>query len=167
MICPILEARAEMQKYFCSIFGSNENFKICFRNLLTFSFSYVVVHSFPSWLVWAEVKFMVHVALPKQPINPFKPVQQNRKQALRAYCPIYILCRLSYNVLNNTLGHSSLSYFIQIPRWILSISFQFQNFWTLLSLICQVFTKGQAISEAIFLGICSKNQRKKLSKFLP
>jgi hypothetical protein len=26
----ILEARAEISKYFCSFFGSNENFKICF-----------------------------------------------------------------------------------------------------------------------------------------
>ena len=32
-----LEARAEIQKYLCSFFGSNENFKICFRDLLTFS----------------------------------------------------------------------------------------------------------------------------------
>ena len=32
------EARAEIQKYFRSFFDSNENFKICFRDLLTFSF---------------------------------------------------------------------------------------------------------------------------------
>ena len=31
-----LEARAEIQKYFRSFFGSNENFNICFRDLLTF-----------------------------------------------------------------------------------------------------------------------------------
>ena len=37
MIWPILEARAEIEKYFLSFFGSNENFKICFRNQLTFS----------------------------------------------------------------------------------------------------------------------------------
>ena len=37
MIWPILEARAETQKYFRSFFGSNENFKICFREDLTFS----------------------------------------------------------------------------------------------------------------------------------
>ena len=36
MIWPILEARAEIQKYFGSFFGSNENFKICFPDLLTF-----------------------------------------------------------------------------------------------------------------------------------
>ena len=30
LIRPLLEARAEIQKYFHSIFGSNENFKICF-----------------------------------------------------------------------------------------------------------------------------------------
>ena len=30
------EARAEIQKYFCWFFGSNENFRICSRDLLTF-----------------------------------------------------------------------------------------------------------------------------------
>ena len=30
------EARAEIHKYFCSFFGSNEHFKICFPDLLTF-----------------------------------------------------------------------------------------------------------------------------------
>jgi hypothetical protein len=29
---PFNRARAEIEKYFCSIFGSNENFKICFRD---------------------------------------------------------------------------------------------------------------------------------------
>ena len=31
----VFEARADIQKYFCSCFGSNENFKIRFRDLLT------------------------------------------------------------------------------------------------------------------------------------
>ena len=45
-----------------------------------------------SWLVWAEIECTVHVSLPKQPINQFKPVQQSRYQVLRAYCPYtYIL----------------------------------------------------------------------------
>ena len=36
----------------------------------------------------------LHVALPKRPINQFKPVQQSKKQALRAYCPnIYTLLK--------------------------------------------------------------------------
>ena len=30
------EARAEIQKYFCSFFGSNENFRFCFRDLENF-----------------------------------------------------------------------------------------------------------------------------------
>ena len=30
---------------------------------------------------------MVQVALPKRSINKFEPVQQNRQQAKRAYCP--------------------------------------------------------------------------------
>ena len=37
---PSNRARAEIQKYFRSIFGSNENFKTCFRNLLTFRYSH-------------------------------------------------------------------------------------------------------------------------------
>ena len=32
MIRPILEARAEIQKYLRSFLGSNENSKICFRD---------------------------------------------------------------------------------------------------------------------------------------
>ena len=39
----------------------------------------------PSCLVWSEIKCKVHVTL--RPINQFKPVQQSRQQALRAYCP--------------------------------------------------------------------------------
>ena len=35
-----LETRAEIQKHFCSYFGANLNFKICFRDLLTFSETY-------------------------------------------------------------------------------------------------------------------------------
>ena len=37
MIWPLFSGKAEIQKYFHSFFGSNENFKICFRDLLTFS----------------------------------------------------------------------------------------------------------------------------------
>ena len=36
LIQPLLEARAEIQKYFRWFFGSNENFRICLRDLLTF-----------------------------------------------------------------------------------------------------------------------------------
>ena len=35
----------------------------------------------------SSVRYMLHVTLPKWPINPFKPVQQSRQQVLRAYCP--------------------------------------------------------------------------------
>ena len=34
-----------------------------------------LVHLIPSWLVWAEIKCIVHVALPKWPTNQFLPVQ--------------------------------------------------------------------------------------------
>ena len=51
MIWPcILEARAEIQKYFRSFFGSNENFKICFRDLLTFILLMTNYNTPLSWL---------------------------------------------------------------------------------------------------------------------
>ena len=37
MIWPILEAKAEIQKYFRSFFGSNEDIQMSFWNYLTFS----------------------------------------------------------------------------------------------------------------------------------
>ena len=46
-----------------------------------------MVNLIPSWLLLAEINSTVHVALPKPPINQFKPVQQSRQQTLRAYCP--------------------------------------------------------------------------------
>ena len=40
MISSILESyRAEIQKYFCAFLVSNENFEICFLDLLTFTSS--------------------------------------------------------------------------------------------------------------------------------
>ena len=37
LIWPLLEAKAEKQKYFGSFSGSNVNFQICFQDLLTFT----------------------------------------------------------------------------------------------------------------------------------
>ena len=39
MIWPILEARTKIQKYFCSLFGSNEDIQKSFWNELTFRWS--------------------------------------------------------------------------------------------------------------------------------
>ena len=50
---------------------------------LQFWYNYLIL----SWLVLVEIKCTVHVVLPKRPINQFKPVQQNKRQALRANCP--------------------------------------------------------------------------------
>ena len=58
---------------------------ILYQDIKLFSY-YVVVHLFPSWLFWAEIKCAVDVALPKRP-NQFKPVIQSRQQTFRAYCP--------------------------------------------------------------------------------
>ena len=38
-----------------------------------------LVHSIPSWLVWAKIEWVVH---------HFKPVQQSRQQAIRDYGPL-------------------------------------------------------------------------------
>ena len=46
-----------------------------------------VVHSIPSWQFLTEIKCTWHVALSKWAIDQFKPVQQSRQQALKAYCP--------------------------------------------------------------------------------
>ena len=41
----------------------------------------------PFWLVWVEIECTMHAALPRRPINQFKPVKQSRQQVLRFYCP--------------------------------------------------------------------------------
>ena len=57
-------------------------------NSKTFSkYSLALVHLIPSFLVWEEIKFMVHVAMAQRPMNQLKPVQQSRQQALISYCP--------------------------------------------------------------------------------
>ena len=56
-----------------------------------------LVNSIPFWLVLAEIECTAHVALPKRPINKFKPDQQRRKLALRAYYfKIYTLSQAQY-----------------------------------------------------------------------
>ena len=47
-----------MQKYFRSIFGSNENFKICFRDLLTFS-KYCLLGEGATFQIRILVEFVV------------------------------------------------------------------------------------------------------------
>ena len=51
-----------------------------------------MVDLIPSWLVWAEIECSLHVVLPKQAMNQFKPVQQSRHQTLRAYCHNIYIC---------------------------------------------------------------------------
>ena len=51
------------------------------------------VHLIPFWLVQAEIECTVHIALSIRPNNQFKPDQQSRQQAPKAYCSLtYILC---------------------------------------------------------------------------
>ena len=59
LIWHILEARAEIQKHFRSVFGSNENFKICFRDLLTLTgkdFTMILCYSATNLLFWHFVE---------------------------------------------------------------------------------------------------------------
>jgi hypothetical protein len=67
-----------------------QNIDLTVRSYLFFSFG-----RFNLFLasLGIDIECMVHVALPKWLMNQFKPVQQSRQQALRAYCPnIYIYC---------------------------------------------------------------------------
>ena len=53
---------------------------------------------FLAGLVSAEIKFTVHVALPKWPVKLHKQVQYSRKQSLRTYCPnIYTVFLAAYS----------------------------------------------------------------------
>ena len=49
------------------------------KALATLSFGTLI----PYGVVWAEIEYKVHVALPIGPINQFKPVQQSRQQTLK------------------------------------------------------------------------------------
>jgi hypothetical protein len=46
------------------------------------------VHLIPFWLVWSgqKIECTVHIALTKQPIKQFRPIQQCRQQAVIVYC---------------------------------------------------------------------------------
>ena len=75
---------------------------------LALSFSYVVIHSFPSWLIFlAEINCTVHTALPKWPKTSLICVQQSRQHALRAYFSNMLLYILLTNCFM-TKGLSSL-----------------------------------------------------------
>ena len=52
-----------------------------------FSYSLALVHLISSWLGSGEIECIMHVVLPKQPINKLKVIQQSRQQVLEAYCP--------------------------------------------------------------------------------
>ena len=56
-------------------------------------YSLALLHLIPSWLSWAEIECAAHVALPKQAMHQFNPVQQSRQ--LGTYCPnIYTVVSL-------------------------------------------------------------------------
>ena len=81
LIRPLLEAKAEIQKYFRCFFGSNENFRICFRYLiyliLTFRktvkvfFSETTFHDFDTSLIENNVAFVYFLKNPNLKIFYF------------------------------------------------------------------------------------------------
>ena len=75
LIGDYLLANAEIEKYFRSIFGSNENFKICFRDYLTFSCS-DFVHRFEDG-----------IKLKKKPYEIFSPSKKTTLLTPGLYCP--------------------------------------------------------------------------------
>ena len=69
-----------------------------------------------SWLVWTEIECHVHTALPKWPINQFKPDQQSRQHDAKSLLPWYL-----YMAWSETLGllanSPSSNKGMQIRRW--------------------------------------------------
>ena len=69
------DLRAAIQKYFRSFFGANENFKICFRDLLTFSNTNIYFLGDYSILLISAIKFTVPTITPKIALNGVKVPQ--------------------------------------------------------------------------------------------
>ena len=63
------------------------------RSQLLLCIMQLYIRFLPGWF-GAEIKYTQHVVLLKQPINQFNLVQQRRQQALRAYCPNTVACRV-------------------------------------------------------------------------
>ena len=99
----------------------------------------------PFCLVLADIKYIVHIALPKQPIDQFKQVIHNRKQELRASCPnIYTDFKITRHRNGGVVGeHCGLSFEI---AW-RSIC---QNFWKTHS--CTVLFKFWLLATCLFLN---------------
>ena len=58
------------------------------------------LHSIPSWLIWPKIEYTVHIALPKRPINQFKPVKETKGPK----------SLLSYNI------HTVILEVLEVPR---------------------------------------------------
>ena len=72
-----------------------------------------------SGLVLAEIENMVSVFLPKRLMSQFQPVQKNKQQALRAYCPNkYVLfweLSTELDIDRHLLGWFPLAYVVGVP----------------------------------------------------
>ena len=55
---PLFKTRAEIQKYFRSFFSSNKNFRICFRDLLTF-----ISGQFKNWRYYCTFYAIRHAGI--------------------------------------------------------------------------------------------------------
>ena len=66
----ILEARAEMQKYFRSCFGSNENLRICFRDLLTL-YQWYPKYLYIAILIWSDIMAFFYICKKETSLKVF------------------------------------------------------------------------------------------------
>ena len=92
----------------------NDDLAVQYKDVHVLAYSYVMVHSLPSWSV-IEIKCTFHVTLPKCPINKSELDQQSRQQPLRAYCPnVYTVPKRlqSLHILVTTIAKI-------LPAWLL------------------------------------------------
>ena len=69
----------------------------------------------------AEIKFTLHVALPKRPINQFKPVQKSKQQ--RAYCSNIYTVKKGLNIIRDDCGLPVSTYFSASKVFVLHLPY--------------------------------------------
>ena len=89
-VCMFPDSKSEWKKWATCPSFIRKEITTCRIGTLPFSLVYYI----SSWLVWAEIKCTIYVALLKQPIKWFQPVWQSRKQLQGAYYPMYVYCAL-------------------------------------------------------------------------
>ena len=109
MIWPILDARAEIQKYFCSFFGSNKDIQKSFWNYLTFRLFTLSRKAKGQWFGWFWGDW-TRLKTPSEITPPLNPRFGNRAWSTPT------LTRVSIMELNDKLYHVEYNYWVHFFR---------------------------------------------------